>query len=78
MLKSIFKILKRLIISIIILYSYNIVTNQFNLNIPINIITVLIISVFGFYKWILGYLYAHRRMKSVNIYKKTDYILWQL
>lgn len=38
----------------------------------------LIISVFGFYKWILGYLYAHRRMKSVNIYKKTDYILWQL
>lgn len=47
MLKSIFKVLKRLIISIIVLYSYNIVTNQFNLNIPINIFTVLIISVFG-------------------------------
>ena len=31
----------------------------------------LIISVFGFYKWILGYLYAHRRMKSVNIYQKN-------
>ena len=31
----------------------------------------LIISVFAFYKWILGCLYAHRKMKSVNIYQKN-------
>lgn len=31
----------------------------------------LIISVFAFYKWILGYLYAHRRMRSVTIYQKN-------
>ena len=31
----------------------------------------LIISVFAFYKWIFGYLYAHRRMKSATIYQKN-------
>lgn len=47
MFKSIYKFLKRIVISILILYSYNIVTNQFNLTIPINIFTVLIMSFFG-------------------------------
>lgn len=31
----------------------------------------LLMSVFAFYKWLLGYLYAHRRMKSVNMYQKN-------
>ena len=35
------------------------------------IVIPLIISVFAFYKWIFGYLYAHRRMKSVTIYQKN-------
>lgn len=30
-----------------------------------------IISVFAFYQWILSYLYARRKMKSVNIYQKN-------
>lgn len=30
----------------------------------------LLISVFAFYKWVFGYLYAYRRMKSVGIYQK--------
>jgi len=31
----------------------------------------LIISVFAFYQWIFGCLYAHRKMKSVTIYQKN-------
>ena len=31
----------------------------------------LIISVFAFYKWFFGYLYAHRRIRSVAIYQKN-------
>lgn len=30
----------------------------------------LLISVFAFYKWVFGYLYAYRRRKSVRIYHK--------
>jgi len=30
----------------------------------------LLLSVFAFYKWVFGYLYAKRRMKSVKIYQK--------
>lgn len=46
MFKSILKILKKLIISILLLYGYNIATQSLNLNIPINIITILIVTVF--------------------------------
>ncbi len=31
----------------------------------------LLLSIFAFYKWIYGYLYARRRAKSVNIYQKN-------
>ncbi len=30
----------------------------------------LLLSVFAFYKWLFGYLYAYRRTKSVSIYQK--------
>ena len=46
MLNKLFKIFKKLILSILILYGYNIVTQSFNLNIPINIYTILIITFF--------------------------------
>ena len=46
MIKIFIKIIKKLIISILILYSYNLATQSFNLNIPINIYTVLIITLF--------------------------------
>lgn len=58
MLKSILKIIKKLVISIIVLYGYNLITQPFNLNIPINIITILIMVLFntsGFIGLVLFY-----------------------
>ena len=46
MIKAILKIIKKIIISILILYGYNMATQSFNLNIPINIYTILVISLF--------------------------------
>lgn len=46
MFKFLIKILKKVIISIMFLYGYNLIMQSFNLNIPINIITVLILSLF--------------------------------
>lgn len=47
MFKSIFKIIKRIVVSIFVLYGYNIVTNKFNLTIPINVYTIGIMTIFG-------------------------------
>lgn len=58
MLKSILKIVKKIVISIIVLYGYNLITQPFNLNIPINIITILIMILFdtsGFIGMVLFY-----------------------
>lgn len=58
MLKSILKIIKKIVISIIVLYGYNLITQPFNLNIPINIITILIMvlfDTFGFVGMVLFY-----------------------
>lgn len=58
MLKSILKIIKKIVISIIVLYGYNLITQPFNLNIPINIITILIMVLFdtsGFIGMVLFY-----------------------
>lgn len=63
MFKSILKILKKIIISIIVLYGYNLATQSFNLNIPINIITVTIITIFdgsGFLGLVAFYLINFR------------------
>ena len=46
MFKFLMKILKKVVISIMFLYGYNLIMQSFNLNIPINIITVLILSLF--------------------------------
>lgn len=38
---------------------------------PVSVSAIpLLISVFAFYKWVFGYLYAYRRMKSVRLYQK--------
>ena len=38
---------------------------------PVSVTAIpLLISVFAFYKWVFGYLYAYRRMKSDRIYQK--------
>lgn len=47
MIKKMFNILKRIIISAFILYGYNLIVTPINLTIPINLITVGILTVFG-------------------------------
>ena len=38
---------------------------------PVSVVTIpLLVSVFAFYKWVFGYLYAYRRMNPVRIYQK--------
>ena len=48
MLKKIFKLLRNIFISIIILYSLNLLLQPLNINIPINIITVTLLTLLGF------------------------------
>ncbi len=63
MFKSILKIIKRIIVSIIVLYGYNIITQPFNLNIPINLITIGITSIFdttGFICLVIFYIINFR------------------
>lgn len=47
MFKYIYKLIKKIIISTFLLYSYNVMTMRFNINIPINIFTVLFTAIFG-------------------------------
>lgn len=47
MIKKMFNILKRIIISAFILYGYNLIVTPINLIIPINLITVGLLTVFG-------------------------------
>lgn len=47
MLKTIIKILKRIIISSFLLYGYNLIVQPLGLSIPINIITVSAITILG-------------------------------
>ncbi|MEI3499108.1 MAG: pro-sigmaK processing inhibitor BofA family protein [Bacilli bacterium] len=47
MIKFVFKFLKKLIFSSFLLYGYNILALPINVIIPINIITILIITILG-------------------------------
>lgn len=63
MIKMIIRIIKKLIVSIIVLYGYNMITQSFNLNIPINIFTVLLVTIFdgcGFLGLVAFYLVNFR------------------
>ena len=46
--KNIFNFVKKIIFAILLLYTYNLVASSFNLIIPINLITILIISILDF------------------------------
>lgn len=48
MLKFLISILKKIIFGLVILYSYNMIAVNFNLVLPINIATVLLVSFLGF------------------------------
>ena len=45
--KKVFEILKKVVLSFVILYSYNLIAVNFNMIIPINLFTVLIVSILG-------------------------------
>lgn len=47
MLKIILKMIKRIVFSSFLLYGYNLIIGPLNLMIPINIITISALSVFG-------------------------------
>lgn len=47
MTKSLFCVLKKIILSIVLLYSFNVMVMPLNINIPINVITVATISLLG-------------------------------
>ena len=48
MLKKIFGILKKIIMSAFLIYGYNLIASPLNLVVPINLITVFSVSFFGF------------------------------
>lgn len=61
--KKILKIVKRLVISILVLYGYNLAMQSFDLNIPINVYTIVIVTLFdgfGFLGLISFYLLNFR------------------
>ncbi len=47
MLKKIFKFIKRIILSIFVLYGYNLISQSLGMIVPINIYTVLLLSILG-------------------------------
>lgn len=47
MLKKIFNLFKKIVISAFILYGYNLIASPINLIIPINVFTVGILTLFG-------------------------------
>lgn len=47
MLKKIFIILKKIVMAVFVLYGYNLLAAPLNFIIPINIITVLLVSLLG-------------------------------
>ena len=47
MLRKFFSFFKKILFSIFLLYGYNLIASSFNVVIPINVITVLTIAIFG-------------------------------
>lgn len=47
MFKKVFKVMKRVIMSVFLLYGYNLIAAPLGFIIPINLITILLISILG-------------------------------
>ena len=71
--KSIFQYIKRLIMSFLILYSYNLIAVNFNMVIPINFITLGLLTFLG-----TPSLLALLLLKIVLLWKWGDIIEWCL
>lgn len=48
MLKKILEVIKKVIFSVVLLYSFNIIANPINIMIPINLITIGAVTILGF------------------------------
>lgn len=46
--KYIMKVIKKIIISVLLLYTYNLIATSFGLIIPINYLTIIIVSILDF------------------------------
>ena len=69
MLNKIFTLLKRIIVSLFILFGYNLILNRFNIIIPINIYTIVIVSLFSNF----GFIYLVLLFKVVAREQKLTY-----
>lgn len=47
MIKKLILLIKKLVFSFFLLYAYNVIVEPLNLNIPINIITLSLLTIFG-------------------------------
>lgn len=47
MFKKLLEIIKKVIFSVLVLYGYNLISSPLNLMVPINIVTVSLISILG-------------------------------
>ncbi len=48
MIKGIFKVVKRVVFAFFIVYSFNIIMSPLAMSIPLNLVTIAIISILGF------------------------------
>ena len=48
MIKKLFNVIKRIVFAAILIYGYNVIASPINLQIPINVFTLLLVSVLGF------------------------------
>lgn len=48
MIKKVFKILRRIIVSALLLYGYNVIAGPINVVVPINIINISLLTILGF------------------------------
>lgn len=48
MIKKVFKVLRRIIVSALLLYGYNVIAGPINVVVPINIINISLLTILGF------------------------------
>ena len=78
---KIFNLFRKLLLSFILLYGFNTVGSNFNLVIPINMITLLLITLLGFpalFSLVLLFVLAFWGDKDVRIiYGQATFVLWR-
>ena len=49
MINKFFLIIKKIVVSALMLYSFNVIVSSLNLSIPINFINIMLVSIFDFF-----------------------------